>query len=137
MRLADTSPGIFSVTGDGKGQGAILNANGLNSGGNPAAKGSIIQIFATGAGMWDNKLGGDGWIVSTLLPYPVPLAPVSVTIGGQAAQIMYAGAAPNLVSGALQVNAVVPDGVASGPQPVVLMVGANSNSSQQITVAVQ
>jgi hypothetical protein len=33
------------------------------------------------------------------------------------------GAAPDLISGILQVDAVVPAGLGSGPQPVVLKVG--------------
>jgi hypothetical protein len=41
------------------------------------------------------------------------------------------------LAGLLQVNAFVPDGLASGPQTVVLTVGNNSNSSQTITVTVQ
>jgi uncharacterized protein (TIGR03437 family) len=66
-----------------------------------------------------------------------PVAPVSLTIGGQPAKILYAGAAPFLVSGVLQVNAIVPEGIGSGPQPLVLRVGQSSNAQQQVTVAVQ
>ena len=66
-----------------------------------------------------------------------PAAPVSLTIGGLPATILYAGSAPFKVSGVLQVNAVVPDGVDSGPQPVVLTIGERNNSQQQLTVAVQ
>lgn len=46
-------------------------------------------------------------------------------------------APPGLISGVLQVNAVVPGGAASGPQPVLLTIGENDNSHQQVTVAVQ
>ncbi len=58
-------------------------------------------------------------------------------IGGLPAQIQYAGAAPNLVSGVLQVNAVIPAGLGPGDQPVVVKVGQNDNSAQNVTVAVQ
>jgi uncharacterized protein (TIGR03437 family) len=60
-----------------------------------------------------------------------------VTIGGQPAQIQYAGEAPTLVSGVFQINAVVPDSIASGNQPVVVTIGSNTNNTQSITVAVQ
>ena len=70
-------------------------------------------------------------------PYPVPLAPVTLSIGGRPGQINYAGAAPGLVFGVLQVNAVVPSGLSAGPQRLVLTVGKNDNSSQPVTVAVQ
>lgn len=135
--VLDTSPGIFTVTQNGSGQGAILNQNRtLNSTQNPAAAGSIIQIFATGAGLW-NPTVPTGLQLSPIPPFPVPAADVAVAIGGQPAQITYAGGAPGFVSGLLQVNAVIPAGLASGPQPVVVTIGQNSNSRQQVTVAVQ
>jgi uncharacterized protein (TIGR03437 family) len=57
-------------------------------------------------------------------------------IGNLTATTTYVGAAPGLVAGALQVNAVIPDGVASGAVPVVVFIGANG-SQAGITVAVQ
>ena len=70
-------------------------------------------------------------------PFPKPIANVSVTIAGQPAQITYAGEAPGLISGALQVNAVIPQTVGSGAQNVVLTIGSNTNVQQVITVQVQ
>jgi uncharacterized protein (TIGR03437 family) len=67
----------------------------------------------------------------------VPVAPVSLTIGGINAEIQYAGGAPGFRQGLLQVNAVVPAGLESGPQPLVLKIGENSNAQQRVTVAVQ
>jgi uncharacterized protein (TIGR03437 family) len=136
LSLADTSPGIFTVTQNGKGQGAILNTNGTpNNADNPAPKGSVIQIFATGAGLWNKPLSDGG--IQLDFPFPVPAAAVSATIGGKPAKLNYAAAAPYEVSGMLQVNAIVPDGIGSGPQQVVLTIGENDNSQQQVTVAVQ
>jgi len=86
--------------------------------------------------MW-NPVLPDGVLVPLTAPYPVPVAKVSVTIGGLPAQVQYAGAAPNLVSGMLQVNAVIPAGVGPGNQQIVLTVGQNNNSAQNVTVAVQ
>jgi uncharacterized protein (TIGR03437 family) len=135
--LADTSPAIFTLDGSGSGQGAILNVdNTVNSAKQPAAAGSVIQVFATGAGLWNQPLT-QILRVYLMPPFPVPLAPVSLTIGGQAAQIQYAAGAPGLFFGVLQVNAVVPAGLASGPQPLVLKIGENSNAQQQVTVAIQ
>jgi uncharacterized protein (TIGR03437 family) len=143
--IADTSPGIFTATQSGTGQGAILNEDSrVNSVDNPAPKGSIIQIFGTGAGVWNRNPQDGSVVVSAIVDFTTsgtvllrPLAPVSVSIGGQPATILYAGAAPNAVSGALQVNAVVPGGIGSGPQQVVLTVGGDNNVQQQATVAVQ
>jgi len=37
----------------------------------------------------------------------------------------------------LQINAVVPQGISVGAQPVVLTIGDNNNAAQQVTVAVK
>ncbi|MBI1898207.1 MAG: hypothetical protein HYS04_16990 [Acidobacteria bacterium] len=128
LPLMDTSPGVFTATQTGRGQGAILNANGtFNSGDNPAPKGSVIQIFATGAGPWvstevppllpQNILDGSIFLGARFGPgLPRPAAPVSLTIGGQPARMQYLGPAPYQVFGMLQVNAVVPEDIDSGPQ---------------------
>ena len=119
VNLTDTSPGIF--------HGGVLNQDGsLNGPNNPAAAGTVLQIFATGAGVFSPALA-DGSIVPIGPSYPVPVAPVSVMIGGLPAQVEFAGAAPTLVAGVLQVNAVVPAGVSSGDQGLVLIVGRNSD----------
>ncbi|MFN0166667.1 MAG: hypothetical protein ACKV22_09570 [Bryobacteraceae bacterium] len=62
--------------------------------------------------------------------------PVTVTIGGQPAQIQYSGPAPFQPIGVIQVNAFIPDTVASGPQPVVLTIG-QSNAQQKVTSVIQ
>jgi uncharacterized protein (TIGR03437 family) len=68
---------------------------------------------------------------------PQLMQPVSVTIGGVAAtDISYAGSAPGLVAGALQVNVSIPTSVASGDVPVVLRIG-NTISQSALTVSVQ
>jgi uncharacterized protein (TIGR03437 family) len=133
-----TDPGIFSLSQGGSGQGAILNQDySVNGANNPAAKGSVIQIFATGEGQLVPAVA-TGSVTPGAPPFSKPVAtPVTVTIGGQTAQIEYAGEAPTLVSGVIQINAVIPAGAASGNQPVVVTIGTNSNTNQNITVAVQ
>ena len=76
-------------------------------------------------------------LINPFPPFPIPVAPVSLTIGGQTAQIQFAGAAPRFLEGILQVNAYVPAGLAPGPQPVVLKIGDFNNQLQQVTVAVR
>jgi uncharacterized protein (TIGR03437 family) len=138
LPVTATTPAIFSANGQGYGQGAILNANStVNSASNPAAKGSTVQIFGEGGGVLTPDELANGQVDNVLGPPPVTVAPVSVTIGGLPAQIAYAGQAPDQVAGVIQVNAVIPQNIGSGAQTVVLTVGANSNASQQITVAVQ
>jgi len=141
--VTDTSLGIFTRTQTSGIPVEIQNcdAEGCspNSAENPAPPGSIITLFATGVAPWAGAYAGPGVdgsvaIVPQLYAY---WSTLSLTIGGQPAQILYAGTAPYQVWGVFQVNARVPQGVASGPQPVVLTVGQASNASQQATVAVQ
>ncbi|MGA2592693.1 MAG: endo-1,4-beta-xylanase [Bryobacteraceae bacterium] len=127
-------PGIFALDASGSGPGAILNQNSsVNRASNPAAAGSVIQVFGTGGGA---TVGGatDG----ALAPGAGSLVtqPVTATIGGVPAKVDYAGPAPGLVNGAIQVNLTIPAGLSPGPQPVVITVGTAA-SPNGITVAVE
>ena len=129
-------PGIFTLNGQGTGPAAVLNQDGtVNSTGNPAARGDSIMIFATGQGA-TSPAGVDGLLAVAASPGQSPL-PVTVQIGGQTEAASYAGNAPYLVAGALQVNAVVPTTVAPGSAvPVVITVGGTA-SPATATIAVQ
>jgi uncharacterized protein (TIGR03437 family) len=120
--VAAASPGIFTLAASGTGPGAILNQDfSLNTAQTPAARGSVIQIFATGEGQ-TNPAGSDGKLA--VEPLPAPLQPVIVTIGGRPATVAYAGAAPGLVAGVIQVNAFVPEDVTPGPAvPIMIRIG--------------
>jgi len=134
LAVAESAPGIFTVDSSGRGPGAILNPdNSVNSASNPAARGSAVQIFATGEGQTDPP-GVDGQPGSD--PLPKPRLPVSVTIGGLPARVLYAGGAPGLIAGVFQVNAQVPESLAAGPQEIVLTVGT-ATSQRGVTVAVK
>jgi uncharacterized protein (TIGR03437 family) len=127
-------PGIFTLDASGSGPGAIFNQDfTLNSAFNPAPRGSVIQLFATGEGLTD-PAGIDGRLAQT--PLPMPIAPVAAQIGGVDAVVYYAGGAPGLTAGLMQVNLIVPAGVTPGPTvPVVISVGGVP-SQTQVTVAV-
>jgi uncharacterized protein (TIGR03437 family) len=90
-------------------------------------------LYGTGEGQ-TNPAGVDGLLA--LVQYPKPLTPVTVTIGGQPADVVYYGAAPQAVAGLLQVNAKVPDNIAAGNQDVIIQVGT-AKSQTGLTVAVQ
>lgn len=128
--VVDAAPGIFNVPGSS--QAAALNADlSVNNSGTPAAKGSVIVLFATGEGQ-TNPGGVDGKIATDTFPKPV--LPVTVTIGGTAAQVLYYGAAPFEVAGVLQINAMIPAAVASGAVPVVVQVGTRTSATSTIAV---
>ncbi len=122
-----SAPSLFSLSATGQGGGAILNQDlSVNSVSNPAAAGTIIAIFGGGGGA-TNPPGSDGLLVPITTTFPAPVLPGSITIGGQTAQLVYYGDAPELVSGVLQFNAVIPAGTASGPQPIVVSIGTVSS----------
>ena len=130
-------PAIFALDASGSGPGAILNQDySINSASNPAAAGSYVQIFGTGGG---TVVGGaaDGALAPNEATWlsARPTWPTA-TIGGMPATVSYAGSAPGLVNGALQVNLEIPSGLASGPQPVVIAIGT-AQSQPGITVAVK
>jgi uncharacterized protein (TIGR03437 family) len=135
LLVVDTAPGIFTAGSQGSGQSAALNQDGtVNSATNPATKGSVIVLFATGEGQ--TNPAGVTASVSSASNLKRPLQNVTVTIGGRQAQVQYAGSAPGLVAGALQVNAVIPEDTPSGPAAVVLTIG-NSSSQPGVTIAVR
>ena len=124
LSVAPTAPGIFTLSGTGSGQAAVLNQDGsINSPTNPAAPGSEVSIFATGGGQ-TIPAGVNGQVIST--PAPTNAIAVAVIIGGQPAQVVYSGGSPGLISGVLQVNAIVPSG-ATGNVPIVLTIGGASS----------
>jgi uncharacterized protein (TIGR03437 family) len=114
------APGIFTLGGTN--QGAIVNQNGtVNDVQNGAGAGTVISIYATGEGRLIPETVEGSIAGSELLRRPV--LPVFVEIGGQRAEVLYAGAAPGLPLGVLQVNARVPPNVPRGAAvPVVLIV---------------
>jgi len=134
LPVADTAPGIFTLDSSGRGNGAILNQDGsVNSTSNPASRGSVVALFATGEGQ-TFPAGVNGKPAAD--PFPRPIRQVRVLIGGIDAQILYAGGAPGLVAGVLQVNARIPDGVAPGNAVPVSLVIGELNSQSGVTLAV-
>ncbi|HXI41833.1 MAG TPA: hypothetical protein VNH83_17745, partial [Bryobacteraceae bacterium] len=78
----------------------------------------------------------DGSITSAAV-LPKPIGKVAVWIGGVQAEVQYAGAAPDLVAGVLQVNARIPIGIATGPDVPILLDVDGFKSQADLTLAVQ
>jgi uncharacterized protein (TIGR03437 family) len=128
--VVDTSPAIF-ISGKNAIQNVKAGEYASNSADNPAAPGSVVVLFASGYSVPDNSTP-DGRI--RLLATRIG---ATLTIGGKPATLAYSGTAPFQLPGILQVNAVVPDGIGSGPQPVVLAIAGMDNASQNVTMAIQ
>ena len=142
LNITPTAPGIFSVSQDGRFQGAVLNddfsQNGLPQlivGAKPARRGSVIAIFATGGGETNPPMlpgepapaSGDPLILTRVQP--------TVTIGGVEARVLFSGMAPGYV-GLWQINAEVPASVTPGPA-VSLTITAGGVTSNTVTIPVE
>ncbi len=131
--ILPAKPAIFSANSSGTGPGAILNENGtLNRAQDPAAKGSVIVVYATGGGLM-TPAGQDGRVAAGVSRLDLP---VTATVGGQTAEVLYAGNAPGLVEGVVQINLRLNANTPSGEQPVVINIGGNSTTST-VTAAIQ
>jgi uncharacterized protein (TIGR03437 family) len=132
--VAFTAPGVFTQARNGAGAATALNQDGtLNTATNPAAKGSVVYLFTTGDGP-HNPPGQDGFVTNDILREP--MFPVTATIGGQPATVLYAGTTPGFCEGVTLVEAVIPSGAASGAAPVVLTANGVS-STNTATIAVK
>lgn len=135
LSVAPAAPAIFTVNSSGSGSGAILNQDlTLNSPSNPAERGSVVVLYATGAGSMSAPLN-DGQVVEN--SSYVSVLPVVVTIGGVAAQVLYSGAAPGLVAGVLQVNSVVPQNVTPGDSVSIGLTVGTFSSPSGVVLAVR
>ncbi len=116
--LAATAPGIFSLTQNGLGDGAVLHANySVVNADSPALPGEIVQVFLSGMGSVTPSVN-DGAAAPSASPAVVN-APTAVTIGGQNAQIFFNGLTPLLAS-LYQLNVKVPTNLAPGAQSLAV-----------------
>jgi uncharacterized protein (TIGR03437 family) len=125
LPVVASSPGSFAITN--------LDYS-LNTPSNPAPSGGILVLYGTGEGQ-TIPAGVDGGVNTSV--YPKPVLSVTAMVGGQPAQILYAGAAPDFVAGVLQVDIQIPAGV-SGTVPLQLTIGtASTPSGLTVTVSGQ
>jgi len=96
--LAPSLPGIFGV---------INSDSTQNSATNPASPGDFISIYGTGGGL-TNPAGVTGAMWPVTQHLALLTQPVTVTIGGENARVLYAGESPLSSSGVFQINVIVP-----------------------------
>ncbi len=120
-------PGVFTQNQSGIGPGAIQNVDFQTvTQANPVKEGDAVIIYCSGLGEVTPPVASGT---------AAPGSPwVTVTIGGLAAQILFAGLTPTFAS-LYQVNAVVPQGVAQGEVEVAVSIAGQT--STLVTVAIE
>jgi uncharacterized protein (TIGR03437 family) len=114
--VLNLAPAIFTVGQDGTGQAATVNAT------------AAIQIYGTGFGTLD-PAGPDGLRHIAL--------PVTATIGGIPATVLFAGEASASTPGLQQINVQIPANAPSGEKvPLQLMVGGVTTQAG-VTLSIQ
>jgi uncharacterized protein (TIGR03437 family) len=126
LQVLPAKPALFTINGSGRGAGAILNQDGsVNSESSPAEQGSVVVLYATGGGSMTPE-GVDGAAATATSSLNLP---ARVTVNGQNATVLYAGNAPGLLHGVIQVNVQLPAGLPKGANSVVLFVGAQGSAA--------
>uniref|UniRef100_Q024U3 BACON domain-containing protein n=1 Tax=Solibacter usitatus (strain Ellin6076) TaxID=234267 RepID=Q024U3_SOLUE len=132
LQYSPTQPGIFTSLGTGSGLATVQqydlqgNYQGQNSSSNPAKAGWYLMFYATGEGIIPAP-AVTGRVTNGTNVVPL-LGPPAVLIDGLPAAVPYFAEANGLVSGLMQVNAIVPAGVHTGR--VSLSLAMNGVSSQ-------
>lgn len=123
IQVTAAAPGVFA-------------SNGMVSAPFSSAKrGQTSTLFITGEGQVRPSLAtGDSPAAGTsTLRLPKPILPVSMTIGGVPATVVFAGIPSGLV-GVTQVNFTVPANAPLGNQPVVVTVGTAQSMPVNLNV---
>jgi uncharacterized protein (TIGR03437 family) len=104
----------------------------------PFASGTPNQTlvcFITGDGDVTPTLvsGATAPATNNIANYPQSRQPLTMTIGGESAKILFNGIVTGLI-GVTQVNFTIPGDLAPGPQPVVVTVGGVPSLPVNLTV---
>jgi uncharacterized protein (TIGR03437 family) len=147
QNVANQAPGIFTASSTGAGQASVLNQNGTLNGPaaglvingtniatTPASVGSVIAIYMTGGGQ-TSPLSATGTVTPSTTLYKIP-GTVTATINGVTATVNFAGAAPGLVTGVIQVNLTIPAGVTGSALPLAITINGSTTLAGP-TIAVQ
>jgi uncharacterized protein (TIGR03437 family) len=117
VRVLRHQPGIFFDQSNNA-AAALVNSTGRRTWEQPIAAGEIMEIYATGLG----PVNANGLSV-----------PVSVTVGGQNAEVLFAGLAPGF-SGLYQINIRVSAGTPSGNQALQITQGSVRSNTPLVRV---
>ena len=120
FQISPSSPGVFADA-----QGNVVPVPVVNAG-------SALVLYVTGTGDVNPALK-TAYSPSAGSTLPVPLLPLSVTVGGVPAFLEFVGITPGLI-GVTQVNVLVPSSAPQGNQPVVVTVGGAASAPVNVVV---
>ncbi len=130
VTLADYAVGVFTNSATSDPIIAHGADNTLVSASSPAVPGEPLVIYATGIGKLNRP-------ASTGAGAPVPAAAAvdtpSITVGGSAAKVQFAGLTPGSV-GLAQFNITLPDSLPSGNLPLVIQFPGDSSAPVNLAV---
>ncbi len=134
--LVESAPGLFSLSVDGQGQGAILIAGTAlvaGAAGRAARRGvDVVEIYANGLGRVANPPPPGQPATGEVRTVNTPI----VTIGGAGAEVLFSGLAPGL-AGVYQINARLSASSVTGPAVAVsVRMSATGAPSNTVTMAV-
>jgi uncharacterized protein (TIGR03437 family) len=128
LMIQPSAPGLFLL---GQNRAPVQNQDGsVNGPDQPAAPGSIITAYLTGQGALDLPIPSGN--AAPQDPLIGVAAPISATVGGQNAEVTFAGMTPGLVA-VFQVNLRIP-ALAAGDYPLAIGVGSALSNAALVTV---
>jgi uncharacterized protein (TIGR03437 family) len=127
-----TTPGVFTLTANGLGYGAIEHANGqVVNPSNPAALGETVAVYLSGLGATLPAVTEGTQSPSS--PLANTIQTIYATVSGTTATVAYAGLAPYL-AGVYQVNVTIPTTVSTGDN--VIEIGGPDSDNYQALISV-
>jgi uncharacterized protein (TIGR03437 family) len=123
--VAAASPAIFTQDSSGTGPASARKASdqSLVTAANPLHSGDTVELYGTGLGL---TTASNGFDVAVQQP--------TVTVGGVACPVTFAGAAPDYI-GLDQINCTIPSGAASSSSaPVVITSGSLTSNTATLAI---
>jgi uncharacterized protein (TIGR03437 family) len=124
--VGTAAPAIFTQNSSGHGPASALKATdqSLVTASNPLSAGDTVELYATGLGLTTLMNGLDN-----------ALQQPTVTVGGIACPVVFAGAAPGY-AGLDQINCTIPAGLAANASTPVVITSGN-RASNTATLAIE
>ncbi len=128
--VAAAQPGVIEY---GTQQAVAVDASGnLIGPSNPTHAGDVVVMYCLGLGVVSPAVADGAAAPSD--PLASTVNPVTLTVGGQTATVIFAGLTPTLV-GLYQINFRVPQGAGTGDQvPVVVSTGGQTSGAVNLSV---